>query len=303
MVEELIVLYNVPHELPLGILIATYFYYTGVSAGSFVLSTLAYVFGYEKYKPIGKLAIVMAVIVLILAPLHLILDLAQPQRFVHILYMFNARSMISWGTIMLTAYPLNCVIYGYFMFKENMKMTRIFGLIGIPLAVGVHGYCGFILSLVAIRSLWHTALMPPLFLVSAVVSGVALMILIVITKQRFFTLDKKINVDLIFSLGKILAWTLVLDLFLVGVDLLELTYVYSRTEAYDAAMLLIKGPLAPLFLIGEIFLGGIVPFILLTHPRTSSSIKVVTLASVLVLIGIYAMRVNWVVGGQMTPLS
>lgn len=303
MVEELTVLYNVPHELPLGILVATYFFYTGLSAGSFVVSTLSYVFGFERYKSVGKLAVVLAVVLLIMAPLNLIADLAQPQRFIHLILMFNPRSMISWGTIMLTIYPINCVIYGYYMFKENKKMTRIFGIIGIPLAVGVHGYCGFILALVATRYLWHTALMPPLFLISAVVSGLALMILIVITKQRFFSADKKVDTGAVFGMSNLLAWTIVVDLFFVGVDLLELTYVYSRGEAFDAVMLLISGPFSSLFIIGEILLGGLVPFALLTHPRTSGSLKAVALASVLVLIGIYAMRINWVVGGQMVPLS
>lgn len=303
MVEELTVLYNVPHELPLGILVATYFYYTGLSAGSFVVSTLSYVFGYEKYKSVGKLAVVLAVVLLIMAPLHLIADLAQPQRFIHLMFMFNVRSMISWGSIMLTIYPINCVIYGYYMFKDNKKMARIFGIIGIPLAIGVHGYCGFILALVVTRHLWNTALMPPLFLVSAVVSGIALMILVVITKQRFFSQDKKVDMGAVLGMSKILAWTIVLDLFLVGVDILELTYVYSRGEGFDAAMLLITGPLAMLFIVGEIILGGLVPFALLTHPKTSGSLKAIAIASVLVLIGIYAMRINWVVGGQMIPLS
>jgi molybdopterin-containing oxidoreductase family membrane subunit len=129
------------------------------------------------------------------------------------------------------------------------------------------------------------------------------MIVVVVTKQRFFSIEKAVNKDLVVNLGKILAWTIVLDLFLVGVDLLELTYVYSRAEAFDAAMLLMKGPLAPLFWGGEIFFGGIVPFFILVHPKTGNSIKFITLASILVLIGIYAMRINWVVGGQMIPLS
>ncbi len=62
-------------------------------------------------------------------------------------------------------------------------MTQLFGTIGIPLAVFVHGYTGFILALGKARALWNTALMPFLFLVSAMVSGIALMILISIVKK------------------------------------------------------------------------------------------------------------------------
>jgi tetrathionate reductase subunit C len=298
------VIWNVPHELPLGILIATYFYYTGLSAGSFVLSSLAYVFGIKKYKPIAPLAIVLATILLIMAPLHLIADLAQPHRFLHLMYMWNPRSMIFYGTIFLTLYPINCMIYGYFMmFTNKMKYIKLFGLLGVPLAICVHGYCGYILALVSARPLWHTALMPPLFLISAIVSGIALMIIILYIKGRFFSPEKKPDDEMIKGLGTLLLGTLLFDLFLMGVDVIKLVMTYAGGEAWEHAMLLFKGPLAFSFWGIEMMIGTIIPIFLLIIPKTAKSTRWVTFTALLVMIGIYSMRINWVVGGQLTPLS
>jgi len=183
--DDVAIIYNVFHEPPLGLAIALYFYMTGLSAGSFILSTLAYGFGLEKYKPISKIGVILATLLLVLAPLNLIIDLGRPERFWHLFPYLNAKSPVTWGSFLLTIYPINCLIYGYFMYKGHGKLTRIFGLIGIPLAISVHGYTGFILALSKARALWNTAVMPILFLVSAMVSGIALMIIVVFLKQRF----------------------------------------------------------------------------------------------------------------------
>jgi tetrathionate reductase subunit C len=185
------------------------------------------------------------------------------------------------------------------MFKEKKKQTRLFGLIGIPLAVSVHGYTGFILAFGKARALWNTALMPILFLVSAIVSGIALMILVCIVKDRFFTKLKKINYPLLENLGKMLAWVIVFDLFLVGCDILVL--LISHSDAQDVAHLLLSGKFFPLFLIVENLLGKIVPFTLLIVPRFRNLVTII-IASLLVIIGIFVMRYVVVVGGESIPL-
>jgi tetrathionate reductase subunit C len=93
--EEFTLLYNVSHEVPLGPLLALYFFMTGLSAGSFILSTLAYGFGIKRFKPLGKIGVVMATVLLVLAPLNLIADLGQPWRFWHLFPYLNLTSPIS----------------------------------------------------------------------------------------------------------------------------------------------------------------------------------------------------------------
>jgi tetrathionate reductase subunit C len=293
------VLQNIVHQEAFGIFIAVYFYLTGLSAGSFILSTLAYGFGMDQFKPLGRIGVVLATTLLIIAPLFLLLHIGVPHRAWHLFVYLNFESPITWGSFLLVLYPINCIIYGYFMFKDKMKLTRIFGLIGIPLAISVHGYTGFILAFGKARALWNTALMPLLFLVSAIVSGIALMILVLYIKERFFSKGKKLDEGLLFNLGKMLAWMIVFDLFLVGSDLVVLSI--SHSDAQKAAHLLLGGSFSPLFLVGENLLGKIIPFFLLVIPKFRK-IPWILLASLLVVIGIFFMRYIVVVGGEFLPL-
>jgi Ni/Fe-hydrogenase subunit HybB-like protein len=287
------------HQEAFGIFIAIYFYLTGLSAGSFILSTLAYGFGMEKYKPIGRVGVVLATVLLVIAPLFLLLHIGMPQRAWHLFVYLNMSSPITWGSFLLVLYPLNCLIYAYFMFKEKVKQTKLFGYIGIPLAILVHGYTGFILAFGKARALWNTALMPILFLASAIVSGIALMILVYIIKERFFSKSKSINRDLVFSLGRLLAWAIVFDLFLVGCDLLVLTI--SHSDAQAAVHLLLSGEFSLLFLLIENILGKIVPLFILLVPKFRN-LPTVICASILVVVGIFFMRYVVVLGGEHIPL-
>lgn len=293
------VLYNIAHQEAFGLNIAIYFYLTGLSAGSFILSTLAYGFGMEKYKPVGRIGVVLATGLLILAPLFLLVHIGVPHRFWHLFVYLNFTSPITWGSFLLVLYPINCIIYGYFMFREKPNPTRIFGFIGIPLAIAVHGYTGFILAFGKARALWNTAIMPILFLASAIVSGIALMILVYIVINRFFTKSKTYSSELVFSLGKLLAWAIVFDLFLVGSDLLVL--VISHADAQAAAQMILRGRFSPLFLVVENLLGKVVPFIILMTPKLRRVVWV-TAASILVIVGIFFMRYVVVVGGESIPL-
>ena len=299
--EDVTVVYNVSHEAPLGIPIAIYFYLTGLSAGSFILSTLAYGFGIKKFLPISKVGVVLAVMLLVLAPINLIIDLAQPLRFWHLFPYLQFTSPITWGTFLLSIYPLNCLIYATFMFLGNHRLTKFFGLVGIPLAVSVHGYTGFILAVSKGRALWNTALMPSYFLISAMVSGIALMMLVVIIQGKFFSAERKINIELARTLGQILAYTIILDLFLVFSDIVVL--MTADEEARMAAELLLFGRFQPYFLGVEIFLGSLIPTALLLFPTTGKRLVPITVAAFLAMVGVFAMRYVMVIGGQAVPLA
>jgi formate-dependent nitrite reductase membrane component NrfD len=293
------VLYNVFPQETFGTLIAIYFYLTGLSAGSFVLSTLAFVFGMERFKPIGKVGVILATLFLVMAPLALLVHVGQPFKAWHLFVHLNVTSPITWGSFLLTLYPINCIIYGFFMFKGNKPMTRLFGTIGIPLAIFVHGYTGFILALGKARALWNTALMPFLFLISAMVSGIALMILISIVKDKFFSKEKAVNRELVFGLGKLLLAMILVDLFLVLSDVLVL--LVSHAEAQEVAHLLLQGKFSHYFILVENVMGKIIPAIILIVPRFRN-LATVTIASIMVVVGIFFMRYVVVVGGEFLPL-
>ncbi|MDI6877957.1 MAG: polysulfide reductase NrfD [Desulfitobacteriaceae bacterium] len=338
MVSNVTYLANVVHPVQLGILISIYFFYTGLSAGSFVLSSLGTVFGIQKYKPIAKAGVIMAVALLAIAPLHLIGDLEQPQRFYTLFFRLNPHSAISYGTFLLTLYPLNSLIYGWFLFRRDFatgaqeltgfrrvlykflsfgkmdlskaalakdaKIAKFLGTLGVPLALMVHGYTGFILADIQARALWHTGLMPLIFLMSAMVSGTGLLILVLMFSQRFLSPERTITPErksLLLDIAQLMMWFIVVDATLMVIDFIML--YFDNVAGHAAAKLFLYGSHRTMFLGVEVGLGLLIPFIITLLPKTRKSLGWIGFASVLTLIGVIAMRINFVIGGQQIPLS
>jgi tetrathionate reductase subunit C len=293
-------LFDIHNGETFGTLIAIYFYLTGLSAGSFIISTLSYGFGFVRFKSLGKIGVVIATLLLVAAPMFLLVHCGQKLRVWHLFVYVRFTSPITWGSFLLTLYPINCIIYGFFMFRGNMRLTRIFGLIGIPLALMVHGYTGFILAFGKARPLWNSSIMPLLFLVSAMVSGIAMMILVSVIRDRFFTKEHKLDMDLLAALARMLGWCLVFDLFLTGTEIV--VHGISHLGAQESTALLLVGPFAGLFLLLENLAGKVIPMIVMLSPRARRAVPLLIVASILVMIGIYTMRYNVVVGGEYIPL-
>jgi tetrathionate reductase subunit C len=295
-------LYNVPHEDSFGAMIALYIFFTGLSAGSFFLSTLSYGFGRIQYRALARPAIIMATLMLVVAPVFLLIHVGKPLRSWHLFLFVNPGSPISWGSFLLTTYPLFCLIYMACIFQDKEKAAKRWGLIGIPFAVSVHAYTGFILAFCPSRPLWSSSMIPLLFLVSAVVSGTALMILVFAAQCRWRgeAMDAEGERGrLLLSLGRILGWLLILDLLMTGIDLLVASV--SGGEDRLGVGVLLTGELAPYFVGIEIILGKLVPLFILFHPRLQR-VGPLLVASLLIIVGILFMRLDLVRVGELLPL-
>jgi tetrathionate reductase subunit C len=295
---EASVLYNVPHAVPWKVYIPLYFYFTGLSAGSFILSTLSTVFGIKRFKPMALPAAVISFILLLLAPACLILDLNQPTRFWHTLApeYFNRSSALSFGSWLLTAYPLANLIYIYFIFVKNDRVTKVLGTMTVPLAIFVHAYTGFAFALVRARAWWHSALMPGYFLTSALLSGIALLVVVAMAMDRF--LKEKLEPDLFKSLRLMMVGILLVDLFWNGS--FWLTLLVSNADGHVSIMTAFHDKL---YMWGEIFLGMLVPLAILLAPATKDDRRWLCLASLLIIGGVFLMRYSVVFIGFEVPLS
>ena len=322
--EPFLKIHSLPVNYAWGILPAIYFYLTGLSAASFVISTLANVFGIVRFKAVGRIGAALAPLCLAIAPVLLIADLESPQRFWYLIRYnffphFQPTSPMAFGTWLLSLYPLDAVVYAYFLFTENQRMAKIFGLIGIPLAISVHGYTGFILAVVPGKPLWNTALMPFLFLISAMVSGYALVILVSILKEKYVSNSQKLSKrysqylkrfnqffppierDVIVVLTKHLIGFIILDLFLIFSEVMVM--LVSTEESYHTVLSLLTGEFSPLFLGIEILLGSFIPLFILSYSKTKGMLKWQAVASVFVLVGIMTMRYVVLVAGQTFPIQ
>jgi len=295
---EAAILFNVPHEIPWKVYIPLYFYFTGLSAGSFILSTLSTVFGIKRFKPMALPAAIISFLLLLLAPACLILDLHQPLRFWHTLVpeYFNNTSALSYGSWLLTLYPIANLIYIYFIFVKYDRITRVLGMITVPLAIFVHAYTGFAFALVRARAWWHSALMPGFFLTSALLSGIALLLVVALIMDRYK--KEKLEPELFKSLRLMMIGILLTDLFWNGS--FWLTLLVSTADGYASVMLAFH---EKLYLWGEIFSGMLVPLVILLLPWTRGHRAWLCVASILIIGGVFLMRYSVVFIGFDVPLS
>jgi tetrathionate reductase subunit C len=295
---EAAVLYNVPHEVPWKIFIPLYFYFTGLSAGSFILSTLSTVFGIKRFKPMALPAAIISFVLLLLAPACLIFDLHQPLRFWHTLVpeYFNRTSALSYGSWLLTLYPIANLVYIYFIFVKSDRVTKILGMITVPLAIFVHAYTGFAFALVRARAWWHSALMPGYFLTSALLSGIALLLVVAMVMDRY--LKEKLDPELFKSLRLMMIGILLTDLFWNGC--FWLTLLVSNADGYASIIYALH---EKLYVWGELVSGMLVPLAILLLPRTREDRLWLCAASLLIIGGVFLMRYSVVFIGFDIPLS
>jgi tetrathionate reductase subunit C len=303
------ILYNIPDfansAMPLGWPIAIYFFLTGSLAGLYITSVIATLMKKEEWQPIAKIGAVGSVVLLMTAPVLLIIDLNQPFRFWHLFVYLNPSSPLSWGSFFLAADAVVCLGYAYFVLQGNTKMARAWGLGGLPIAIAGHGYTGFFLALSKARAFWNTALNPALFMVSAMVSGLALLIVLSNLWLRrkapeMSVLQVEKHKGVMGTLLRLFIIFIVADLFLIGSDLTVLAS--SNPESYAMLQLLTTGEFAIWFLGIEILLGAVLPLALLSFPKTRMIPAVQYASAALVIIGIFVMRVIIVIGGQSVQL-
>ena len=326
-------------ELQWSILIVLYPYITGLVAGAFILASLERVFKVEAVRPTYRLALLTALAFLLVAPLPLQLHLGHPERsFEMYLTPHTSSAMAMFGFVYLwyltvvllleiwlewradivrlseTTSGLQRVIYkALTLGSTNVSPTaRIVDdkvgyavtVIGIPSAFLLHGYVGFIFGSIKANPWWSTPLMPIVFLFSAMVSGIAAVLLLyaVTTSMR----GKKIDMQCLDTIAKYLFYTFIIDFTLEMLDLIHRTY--ESDESFRSLDFMVHTRLWGSQVILQIVLGTLVPLGLLAAAQlwkiTEKKRCVMYLtACSLTLIGIFAMRWNVVIGGQLFSKS
>jgi formate-dependent nitrite reductase membrane component NrfD len=266
-------------------MIVTYFFFGGLSAGAYMFSVAAN-YWKQEFKPLAKRGAALSLIALAIGMTILLLDLGQPFRAWRLFLSFNPRSPLSWGVWFLNAFIFFNFVYNALLFKGKEANAKKFAYAGLPFAILTATYTGMLLAQAPSRVLWHTALIPVLFMNGGLISGIALVM--------FFS-AKAQNFELISKLGKFVTWLLVLELVMVFGEFVILLNCGADHAAIAKSLL--SGQLGFLFIGVEIILGAVIPVAILL--RSKATVFTQALASILILIGIFTMRYVIVVGGQM----
>jgi len=302
--EDIIVTYNVAHQEPFGFLIVLFIAVTGLNAGSYLASFIFTYLGKREYLPLAKFSGLVVLFLWVVAPILLLLDIGQPLRFWHLFVYFDPRSPMAWGTLILTAYPFLASIYLYHLFREKMERARFWGFIGLPVALGSHAFVGFVLSFAQARVLWSSSLTPIFFLLTAGLSGFALVVIFDAVRY-YFVLKRRPEAQareraIFHQLGEALYLLIFADL---GLILFYLVKLGVSPDLFNQILTLISGGkigLADVFL--PLLVGLIAPLALLITPRTARSPWVQSVASLLIIWGNFSMGNLILSAAQRIPL-
>ncbi len=335
--------YMYPNEMELqwSILIVLYPFITGLVAGAFILASLERVFLVEAVKPIYRLALLTALAFLIDAPLPLQLHLGHPERspemyltphptsamamfgYVYLWYLMVVLVFEIWldyrKDIVIfaqTTKGLKGLIYKFLtMGSYNIspralaidnKIGWIITLIGIPSAFFLHGYVGFIFGSIKANPWWSSPLMPVVFIFSAMVSGIAAVMLIYMATCKL----RKVAIDVrcVDTIAMYMFYIFIIDFALEMLDLIH--RIYESDESFRSLNFMVHTQLYIPHIVIQICLGTVTPLVILFILQVSGKkfaekvrLRLCTISGALAMIGIFAMRWNVVIGGQLFSKS
>jgi len=198
--------------------------------------------------------------------------------------------------------------------NKDKRAVRLLAAIGIPVACFLHGYAGFIFGSVKANALWMSPLMPVIFIMSAVVSGIALCMLtyIAIMEWKKFStvlargrgdesvqLIRSVEMEVVKKASRYLIGFLVAA---ISLELLDLIFRgYTAMKSWDILRtVMYEEDFVKIFIL-QYLCGNLLPFVLLLLPRLT--IRRTAFALALILFGVFMMRWNVVIGGQAFSLS
>lgn len=270
-----------------GLYIACFMFMVGLSAGGLIVASSASIFHIEKYKQVALPAILVSTVCILLAVVFVMVDLGGVFRVYNLIIHPNFRSPLIWDVMVITCYLTINLFYLFYMVAEKKEKIAIVSRFALPIAILVHSVTAWIFGLQIAREGWYSAIMAPLFVVSAMDSGLAMLLiaLLALKKTNVFNTDQEI----ISSLAALLATCVVVDGFLVGCEIL--TTFYPGTEAgMEILSEMFVGVTAPFFWT-EVVMGIVMPFAILVFARNRNNNVLVVTASAGVVIGVFCKRI------------
>ena len=326
-------------ELQWSVLIVLYPYITGLVAGAFILASLERVFKVEAVKPTYRLALLTALGFLLVAPLPLQLHLGHPERsFEMFLTPHRSSAMAMFGFVYLWYLMVVLLLEIWLDYRKDIvelaarstglrrwiyrlltlgsrdisagalqvddRVGYIVTIIGIPSAFLLHGYVGFIFGSVKANPWWSTPLMPIVFLFSAMVSGIAAVMLLYMGAMR--AMKRPIDMPCVDTIAKYLFYAFLIDFSLEMLDLIH--RIYEADESFRTLDFMVQTRLFLSQVVLQILAGTVLPLALLglTQVRRLTEAarrRIYVVAGLLTLMGIFAMRWNVVIGGQLFSKS
>ncbi len=293
--------YGTTRDVPWGLLIAAYVFFVVTSTGLCLVSSIGHVFGYEKFQPIAKRSVFMAICTILAGFIVIGFEIENPWRMaIYNITSPNLTSNIWWMGTLYGAYLFFMLIEYALLTMGKHKEAAMLGMAGVISGVAAHSNLGAVFGLLNAREFWHGPYMPIYFITSAAMSGCAAVVFFTWIgykangwemsdkMKESLTATGRLGILLITTISFFTCWKMI-----SGVS-------GQAPGKYEAMMTLLTGPYATRFWVGEMLLGLIIPFtiIVLTRAKSMNALFVASVSSV---IGIFFMRYDLVVVGFLVP--
>lgn len=334
--------YSFPNDIHVlwSLMIVMYPYITGFVAGSFIVTSLYHLFGNKAFAPVARLALGTSFSFMLVAALPLQIHLGHPERGINVMITPHFTSAMAGFGILYSFYMIIVALEVWFVYRQEIietarrsrglkrklyaalalwtydtspqaleidhRAVKILTGIGLPSACMLHGYVGFIFGGIKANPWWSSPLMPVIFLLSAAVSGIALLILLYQITSKLQR--RPIERDAVQGMARWLWFFLIITLTLELLEIIMLAY--ERSEAWAIISPLLTTRLQFSYISVQMIIGGLIPLILLAvvvmmnrylHDKLRTTLTFV--ASLLLLLQVFAMRWNIVIGGQLLSKS
>jgi len=293
--------YGISREIPWGLMLAAYVFFVVTSTGLCLVSSIGHVFGFQAFKPIAKRSVFLAIATIISGFLVIAFEIENPWRMaIYNIISPNLTSNIWWMGTLYGAYLFFMLIEFALLQMGNHKTAGLLGLMGVIAGVAAHSNLGAVFGLLNGREFWHGPYMPIYFITSAMMSGCAAVIF-------FHWLAYAINgwkmsdklVRSLQAVAKLGALLYVVIMFFTTWKMISGISGHPPGK-YEAVMALLNGPWSRNFWIGEVALGLVLPFLIILAVR-ARNIPAMAIGSLASIIGIFFMRYDLVVVGQIVP--
>lgn len=278
-----------------GAYIIMFVFFVGLSAGGLIVAASAEVFDIESFKPIAKPAVLLSTVCICGAAAFVLLDLGSIQNILGMLFHPNFVSPLVWDMCVIATYLTMNIIELVTLVRDSSPRTKkVVSCITLPVAITVHSVTAWIFGLQIAKAGWYSTIMAPLFVASALDSGLGLLILVLMgmNARGLFKVD-----DSLFpKLGKLMATCLAVDGYMIFCECL--TMAYPGDEAGNLVLnTMLTGATAPFFWF-EVICGIILPFILLFSKKRRENKVVLGISSALIALGVFCKRC-WLVLSSM----
>jgi len=263
-----------------GLYLACFMFFGGVGSGALAIAASIEVFGLDKWKAIEIPAVICALVCICCAGICVLLDIGGIQRIWRMIIGLNIASPLAWDMLVITASVIVDALFLHALCTENGKRTQVLARIALPLAVLCVAVEAWVFGMQVAKEAWG-AILAPVFVASALDSGLALVILACLgMKVKGFSTGE----DVLDKLARLLAVFVAVDFFLIFCEVATAAYTGEHL-----AGLLLSGSLAPLFWF-EVIGGLVLPFCILAIAGNRQNPTMVAVASALVLVGVLCKR-------------